>query len=244
MVHSYARVVPPSSREDRLDRILRAATKVFATRGYRRTQMADVASEAGVSAGNLYQYVESKEALFHACLATADPDGRAPFGDRPLATPDPAETRNLVESALRTIRKPGALAAALETDDPADVAGELAGIIGDFYDRTAATRHIQSLIEAAAADRPDLFEAYFVKMRRPALAGLTEYLRRRMGSGHLRQVPDAATTARLINETQAWFARHRPFDQDTDDVPDDATARATVIDVLVAGLLPRPPTSL
>lgn len=54
---------------------------------------------------------------------------------------------------------------------------------------------------------------------------------------NLRPVPDVATTARLINETQAWFARHRPFDQDTDDVPDDATTRATGIDVLVAGLV-------
>lgn len=200
--------------------------------------MADVASEAGVSTGNLYQYVESKEALFHACLVAASPEGREPLGDRPLATPHPTETRRLVDAELRAIREPGALAAALETDDPADVAAELAGIIREFYDRTAATRRLQALIEAAAADRPDLFDAYFVRMRRPALAALTEYLGRRIDSGHLRPVPDVATTARLINETQAWFARHRPFDQDTDDVPDDDTARATVIDVLVAGLLP------
>ncbi len=207
-------------------------------RGYRRTQMADVASEAGVSTGNLYQYVESKEALFHACLVAASPESHEPQGDRPLATPDPTETRRLVDAGLQAIRKPGALAAALETDDPADVAAELAGIISEFYDRTAATRRFQALIEAAAADRPELFEAYFVRMRRPALAALTDYLQRRIDSGHLRPVPDVATTARLINETQAWFARHRPFDQDTDDVPDDDTARATVIDVLVAGLLP------
>lgn len=230
--------MPRSSPEERLDRILRAATRVFALRGYRRTQMADVASEAGVSTGNLYQYVESKEALFHACIVAASPEAHERLGDRPLATPLPTDTRRLVDAGLQAIRKPGALAVALATDDPADVATELAGIIGEFYDRTAATRRFQAPIEAAVADRPDLFEAYFVKMRRPALAALTDYLRRRIDSGHLRPVPDVATTARLINETQAWFARHRPFDQDTDDVPDDDTARATVIDVLVAGLLP------
>lgn len=202
--------------------------------------MASVASEAGVSTGNLYQYVESKEALFHACLAAADPEGREPLGDRPLATPQPAETRRIVEAGLRVARKPGALAAALETDDPPNVAAELAAIIGEFYDRTAATRRLQALIEAAATDRPELFEAYFVRMRRPALVALTHYLRLRIDAGHLRPVPNVATTARLINETQAWFARHRAFDQDTDDVPDDDTARATVIDVLVAGLLPSP----
>lgn len=229
--------MPRSTPEERLTRIVEAATHVFATRGYRRAQMADVAAEAGVSAGNLYQYVESKEALFHACLATAA-QGSDLSSDLPLATPDPADTRRLVEGGLRTLRKPGALAAALQVADPSDVSAELAEIIGEFYDRTAASRRFQALIEAAAADRPDLFDAYFVKMRRPALAALTNYLRRRIDSGHLRPVPDVATTARLINETQAWFARHRPFDQDTDDVPDDATARATVIDVLVAGLLP------
>ncbi len=230
--------MPRSSPAERLDRILQAATRVFAARGYRRTQMADVASEAGVSTGNLYQYVESKEALFHACLVTASPEGHEPLGDLPLATPQPTDTRRLVDAGLRAVRKPGALAAAIKIHDPDDVAAELAGIIGEFYDRTAATRRLQALIEAAAADRTDLFEAYFVKMRRPALVALTNYLRRRIDSGHLRPVPDVATTARLINETQAWFARHRPFDQDTDDVPDDDTARATVIDVLVAGLLP------
>lgn len=230
--------MPSSRSEERLDRILGAATECFAARGFRRTQMADVAAEAGVSTGNLYQYVESKDALFHACLAAADPATSGPRGDHPLATPDPADTQQLVDDGLRAMRKPGALAAALATDDPTDVAAELAGILGEFYDRTAATCRLAALVEAAAADRPDLFESYFVRTRRPALAALTEYLRRRMESGHLRSTTDVATTARLLNETQAWFARHRPFDQDTDDVPDDATARATVIDVLVAGLLP------
>lgn len=200
--------------------------------------MADVAAEAGVSTGNLYQYVESKEALFHACIVAASPERHDRPADRPLPTPHPEDTRRLVDAGLQAIREPGALAAALATDDPDDTAAELAGIISEFYDRTAATRRFQALIEAAAADRPDLFEAYFVKMRRPALAALAAYLQRRIDTGHLRPVPDVATTARLINETQAWFARHRPFDQDTDDVPDDDTARTTVIDVLVAGLLP------
>ena len=46
--------------EGRLDQLLNCATRVFIEKGYRRTQMADVAREMGVSAGTLYGYVEGK----------------------------------------------------------------------------------------------------------------------------------------------------------------------------------------
>src|SRR5438552_18555541 len=48
----------------RLQELVGAATDVFAANGYRRTQMAAVAKAAAVSPGTLYNYVQSKEALF------------------------------------------------------------------------------------------------------------------------------------------------------------------------------------
>jgi AcrR family transcriptional regulator len=238
MVQSYNDRVAPSSAEERLAQVVRAATKVFATKGYRRTQMTDVAAELGVSAGNLYNYVQSKEALFHVCLATASPAGEQVSGPLPLTTPTPKDTMALIRRGTKAIREPGALARALASDPPDDAAEELAAVIGEFYDKTARSRRFQALLESSAHDLPELFDAYFVKMRRPALRSLTDYLERRIASGHLRPVPDVATTARLINETQAWFARHRRGDQDSGDV-DDELARETVIDVLVASMLPR-----
>src|SRR6266508_4304900 len=62
--------------EDRLEDLVRAGAVVFALRGYRRTQMADVAQQMGVSPGNLYNYVDSKDALFYLVL-------RRMFGERP-----------------------------------------------------------------------------------------------------------------------------------------------------------------
>ena len=214
---------------------------MFADRGFRRTQMADVAAELGVSPGNLYNYVESKDALFHACLVAASPTGES-SGPRlrslPLETPAPGAAIAVVTEGMRWLRRAGPLRQALQLDDPDDVAAELGGIIGDFYDRTHATRLFQAIVERSAPDFPELYEAFFVRTRRPALSGLTAYLERRIASGHLRPVPDVPATARLINETQAWFARHRGGDQDTQDVDDDA-ARSTVIDMLIAALLPR-----
>ena len=55
----------PRSRHtgDKRDLILKAATKLFARRGFFNAQVADVAREAGVAAGTVYLYFQSKDDL-------------------------------------------------------------------------------------------------------------------------------------------------------------------------------------
>src|SRR3712207_3246859 len=48
---------------DRRSRILDAAERCFVRSGFHRTTMQDVAAEAGMSAGNLYRYFPSKDAI-------------------------------------------------------------------------------------------------------------------------------------------------------------------------------------
>jgi AcrR family transcriptional regulator len=48
---------------DRQSRILDAAERCFVRSGFHRTTMQDVASEAGMSPGNLYRYFPSKDAI-------------------------------------------------------------------------------------------------------------------------------------------------------------------------------------
>ena len=86
---AMARSIPA----DRFAQLVDAATKTFVARGYRLTQMADVAEALGVAKGTLYGYVESKEALFDACVRYAD--GQRPLptpAELPLATPAPGAT--------------------------------------------------------------------------------------------------------------------------------------------------------
>lgn len=56
--------------EEKRRLILRAATKVFAKKGYTGTRVGDIASEAGIAYGLIYHYFENKEdilnSLFHA----------------------------------------------------------------------------------------------------------------------------------------------------------------------------------
>ena len=59
----------PTVSEPRRDEIMTAAKKVFARNGFDATTIADVAKEAGLPFGAVYQYVDSKDALFQALIA-------------------------------------------------------------------------------------------------------------------------------------------------------------------------------
>lgn len=58
-----ATVAPERAPSERQTRILDAAERVFARAGFHAATMQDVASEAGMSPGNLYRYFASKDAI-------------------------------------------------------------------------------------------------------------------------------------------------------------------------------------
>lgn len=55
-------------RDERRGALLRAATLVFAERGFARTKISEIATLAGVSHGLVYNYFASKEAIFDEIL--------------------------------------------------------------------------------------------------------------------------------------------------------------------------------
>ncbi|HZO33530.1 MAG TPA: TetR/AcrR family transcriptional regulator [Gaiellaceae bacterium] len=61
--------MPPAA--DKRERILAAAVRVFARRGFESTRMADVAREAGVAYGLPYHYFGSKDAVLQAVFREA-----------------------------------------------------------------------------------------------------------------------------------------------------------------------------
>jgi AcrR family transcriptional regulator len=63
--------VVPEYKEEAKSRILEAANKVFAERGYHEATMDDIAKHLGVSKGAIYLYFPSKEDLFEAMCKTA-----------------------------------------------------------------------------------------------------------------------------------------------------------------------------
>ncbi len=64
-----SKVQSEQMRADSRGRILEAARRVFAQKGYFKVKAADIARAAGMSQGNLYWYFDSKEEVLKAILA-------------------------------------------------------------------------------------------------------------------------------------------------------------------------------
>ena len=51
----------PSEKSDKRERILRAAVKVFARKGFYASRVSEIAKAAGVADGTIYLYFKSKD---------------------------------------------------------------------------------------------------------------------------------------------------------------------------------------
>ena len=58
-------------KQDKQLRIYKAALKIFARFGYRKTTVEDIANELGMTKGNLYLYIKSKQDLYNRAVAHA-----------------------------------------------------------------------------------------------------------------------------------------------------------------------------
>jgi len=214
-----------------------AAIEVFIGKGYRRTQMADVARAAGVSQGTLYNYVESKEALFYLIIDRGFVGAEPPIlSEQKVRTPAPGETIARLRQRINTELRVPELERALARSAVADPSAELKAIINQYYAVVARLGRGLDLIERSAVDLPELGQLLYIERRRSIVAQLTRYLESRIASGAFRPLPHQATAARLILETVVWFSRHRHRSPDSAMITDQA-ALETTVDFLVGGLV-------
>lgn len=82
---TVAGIQPGSPREVRARRIVAAATALFLEHGFHKTSVRMVADAAGVSMGNLYQYIRQKEDLLYLTASVVDEDCRAHLSAVPIA---------------------------------------------------------------------------------------------------------------------------------------------------------------
>jgi AcrR family transcriptional regulator len=212
--------------QDRLEDLVRAGAIVFGRRGYRRTQMADVAREMGVSPGNLYNYVDSKDALFYLVL-------RRTFGERPADRPlelpvtgaSVTVTSEWVATRLDFVSDFPELERAFARRRPASQDAEVEAIVGELYDVLARMRLGVDMIERSVEDLPELAEV-FGQLRRELFARYERYLRQRGKAGTIR-VAEPEAVAHLIVELCSWGAGRRPHDAQAAGIS-DATARRAV----------------
>jgi len=223
--------------EGRFDALIDAATEVFIERGWRRTQMADVAEAVGVAKGTLYGYVESKEALFALCLRWASREGPVERPETlPFPTPPAGRLRQRLKENLSREAVPPSLAAALACERADDPCAELETVLGDLYDLNERRRRSIKLLDRCQ-DHPELGNLWQEAGREGSRLALRRYLELRSEAGQLRTFPNRALAARHVIEVIATWAVHIHWDR-APEAFDPAEARANAIDFLVRGLLP------
>ncbi|HZO10107.1 MAG TPA: helix-turn-helix domain-containing protein [Myxococcota bacterium] len=232
--------MPRSIPEDRFQGLVEAATAVFLEQGYRRTQIADVATRMGLAKGSVYTYVESKEALFDCVLRHAGRLDRIDLPETlPVATPPPQATLEMVQRRLAEEGTLPFLNAALARARVANASAELEAVLGELYDVLARHRVAIKLLDRCAPDYPELAKLWHRAGREGALSLLGRYLDDRARRGRLRRFEDGAVAARIVLETLVFWAVHRHWDPSPQEI-DEPSARRTVLRFLCAALVKEP----
>jgi AcrR family transcriptional regulator len=228
-----SRKIPP----ERLPALVDCATRVFIERGYRRTQMSDIAAALGVAKGTLYLYVESKEALFDLALRHADtPESVEEPKALPIPTPKAAATLKYVRERISTAEALPKLAAALRAKRATDPSAELEEILRELYRSLSRNRRGIKLLDTSARDVPELAALWFRGGREGLMSSFEKYLESRVRARQFRPVPDIAAAARLMIETTVFWAVHRHWDPHPQQV-EDSIAQDTVVRFIVGALI-------
>lgn len=219
--------------ENRAKDLIRCATAVFCEKGYRQTQMADIAKAMGVAPGTLYLYVEGKEALFDLVVHHGVESGSQELPQSfPIPNPRVGETLNYVRKILKKEAQWPRLKAALRAPRAEEPRSELLIVVQEVYSLITRNRWRLILLSRAAMEFPGLAELFFQQLRKPLLSDLANYIRSRADAGQFVSFGDPNVAAVFLNETIAWAAMNRMCDPEFRTIPDDQVA-PVVINALV-----------
>jgi len=211
-----------------------AALMAFGRTGFRLTQMTDVARLCGMSAGALYGYVDSKEAMLYVSVLRAinQLDAAMPL---PVPAATTGEMLALLQHEIGKRNLWPLLKAALKRERTAGLSDEAAGIAGELYDLIAHDRRLIRLLDACGRDIPEIADFFTRKIRGRYFEDFALYLKKRNAAGATAAAVSTPVSARALVEMTAWMAAHRHGDQAPMRV-DEAEARATVQVLFAAAL--------
>lgn len=195
---SVSQFAAAAGRDEVRDRLLEAAARVFARKGYEGTKILDIVQEAGLSTGAIYGRFSSKNDLLREAVV-----GRAPSAAR-LSDHHGARVADLI--ARTAVIPVGPLsddeAVRLEASVAARRHPEVAAALADA--QAALRRQVQPLVDAAVADgtvEPGVDPEAVLYFVRTVQLGLL--VQRAAGA----PVPDADAWAELVGRIVASFGR-------------------------------------
>lgn len=194
--------------EERRRQIALAAARVFATKGFTGATNRDIAAEAGISAGLIYWYYDSKEDLFEAIF-----DQFAPLQalrdalEEADALPVEQVLEHLANGLLGAVRQP-----------------EHAAIL-----RLGLTEAIRF---------PDVARHLGHLIARHPVGGLAAYFERQIAAGRIRPVDPWLAAQAFLGSVLGYAVRKHVVGHDDLQAVDDADMAATLAGLFTRGLLP------
>jgi AcrR family transcriptional regulator len=147
--------VSEAHRTARRDEIIAAALRCFAVKGYRRTSMADIIDEAGLSAGAIYGHFGSKKELF-AAVAGRVLDARSAELDERRAHGEPLTPGQVIATLLDGMRREPFSGVLVQLWAEAAVDAEIREAVIGVLGRIRAT--VEMRLAEWAASAPDRIE--------------------------------------------------------------------------------------
>lgn len=193
------------------ERILDEAEQLFATRGYRRTRVAEVAEAVGVTEPALYRYFRGKDALFEQVLlrAAQGREGYVTPAELPVPNPAPGAVQGFLVELFTASRRIPALERALEARAPGTRKGalrELEEVLGELFDLAARYAVGARIMDASALESPELARTWELEMRLPLGTSLARYLVRRAEARALALPGTAEDVAGVIGNLVGCYA--------------------------------------
>lgn len=230
--------MPRIRPHDRIDKIADAATETFIRSGYAPARIAQIAERARVGPGTIYLYAEGKEALFDLALRRAMEDPTVWSIVLPHPTPAPGAVADALWRCLQNAAHFPQLWLAAESPPPADVAGEVQGIVLELYRWLHRYRRAIELVERTAADWPDVSQVFYRRFWRGGVRRVADYLQRRASEGAIPVRGEGLAAAHLVIESLTWMAVHREWTPDAANLPAES-AEAAAVAMLVPAICGR-----
>ena len=198
------RVMP----ENRIADIVRAAASVFSRKGYRLTQMEEIAKKANVSKATLYYYFKSKIHLFYYLLENGVPeDGASVPPPEDLPRVSESDMLQLLQKRLKKRSHLKSIERFLKSEsEKINLEQELMEILGEMWELQERHRIQIVVLEKSSHEFPELANVYDKYARREVLRQMERYLESRIRLDVVRPLPSIPAIARMIIESLSWFA--------------------------------------
>lgn len=219
--------------KQRIADLFAAGTTVFRRKGFKRTQMSDIAAEMNCSTGTLYNYVDSKEALFEHAIVAGFTQTLPDSETLPLGLPRPTAVEVITRRAGQ-IAKGSALELANQREEVENHAEEVTRVVTAFFVFFSDYHAVLDMIEASHLDYPDVATAYLEARRDLVFEPWMHWVVRRQEQGAFRQDIDPEWTTRYLIEILAWAGWKA---RDGGDPYDEDKAKSAIIKLALSSLL-------